>query len=117
MTRGAATEQVRFVIAPHKTKPELANDQCELRRTFVLGQPALPGVPALQTLRYEFAARAKSAPVVFLEAPEAKRLPPALATLRGRLHHDTAAWQALNDIYLRVKRYPERLREVLLTDG
>ncbi|HMA94422.1 MAG TPA: hypothetical protein VKP30_17140, partial [Polyangiaceae bacterium] len=40
-----------------------------------------------------------------------------LAALRERLHHDTAAWQALNDIFSQLTRYPERLREVLLTDG
>lgn len=111
------TEQVQVVVAPPKTQIEIANEQCESRRRAILEQAMLPGVPVLLTLRYEFVARAKSEPIIFLEAPKAKQLPSTLAVLRERLHHDAAAWLALNEIFSQLKRYPERLRDVLLTEG
>jgi len=112
-----AARPTPVVIAPPPTEEAEANKRCELRRRELLKEVALPGVPALETARAELVARAKAEPVIFFEPPAAGALPQDLLALRAQLFRDGVPWQALNDIFSKLKRTPKRLRQVLLTDG
>jgi hypothetical protein len=115
--RGGDPRPVLSVAATPSTQEPSQGDLCERRRRAILEQPALVGVPALEAARAELMARAKAEPVVFLEAPVAQAVPPDLAKLRSRLYHEGVPWQVLNDVFSKLKPYPQRLRQVLLTDG
>ncbi len=115
--RAATVPPSRAAIAKPPTKESASDDHCVARRQSILEQPALPGAPGLEAVRAELVARAKAEPVVFVEPPTAERVPPSLLKLRNQLFRDGVPWQALNDIFSQLKRYPARLRQVLLTDG
>lgn len=115
--RRPPTEPPKVIATPLKTQRESANEDCENRRRALLELPLQPGVPSLEAVRHELVARAKSEPVVFLEPPVAKLEAPDLAELRERLHRDPGAWQAFNATFTQVKGRPDRLRQVLLTEG
>jgi hypothetical protein len=115
--RAAQVVPHRVVAAVPQTKERIANDQCTERRQALLEQPALPGMPALEAVRAELTARAKAEPVVFVEEPTAAGVPPSLAAIRAQLFREGVPWQALNDVFGKLKRYPKQLRQVLLTDS
>jgi hypothetical protein len=115
--RAAVAPSSQVVVAPPSETAIETNAQCEIRRRALLEQPALPGAPALEAVRPELVARAKAEAVVFTEPPSKGHLPPDLALLRTQLFQQGVAWQALNEIFSKLKRYPARLRQVLLTDG
>jgi hypothetical protein len=93
------------------------NQGCEQRRKLVLGEAALPGAPAFQAARAELMARAKAEPVFFVDVPVVQKMHPELMALRERLYREGIAWQGLNEVFAKLKRYPEKLRQVLLTDS
>lgn len=124
LTLGAKLALQRFVVrsapvvaAPPPNKIANPGQRCLERRQALLGESAMPGAPLFEAARPEVVARSKSEPVLFLEAPTAKGLPESLAILRDRLFKEGVPWQALNDVFSQLKRYPKRLRQVLLTDG
>ena len=95
--------------------PEL--DSCELERERLAGLMPLPGAPGLERQRAELLARAKAEPVLFLSAPTDTPRSKRAAALRRRLHHDQSPWAAFEAAYRGLRKRPEELREVLLTDG
>lgn len=117
LLRNASEVTPQVVAAPQKSQQELANEACELRLDAVRVKPALPGVPALEATRYELVARAKADTIVFLEPPKVQIDSPTLAQTRERLHREAVAWPVLNEVFAAAKGHPDRLRQVLLTEG
>ncbi len=75
------------------------------------------GTPQLESVRAEVVARAKAEPVLFLEPPKDTTASPEVSVLRERLYHKTLPWKTFGEVYLRYRRHPRELRQVLLTDG
>lgn len=99
---------------PAEPSPE---DVCEQRRHALELEPALSGTPQLESVRAEVVARAKAEPVLFLEPPKDTTASPEVSVLRERLYHKTLPWKTFGEVYLRYRRHPRELRQVLLTDG
>lgn len=79
--------------------------------------PALPGAPEFEQYRPEIVARARSAEVVYLKAPEAQATTEKLQRLRAALFRGSTPWLAFRQIYADFRHDPRRLREALLTEG
>ena len=109
------------VDPPAMREPKVFNapqDQaCLRRRAELLQKPALPGTPELEAARAEITARARSAPVLFVERPQPAPMPPEVAALRARLFQLAAPWRAFHQAYVAYRRDPRVLRQIVLTDG
>ena len=116
-----APNQPVSVDPPGTREPEVISapqDQaCLRRRAELLQKPALPGTPELEAARAEITARARSAPVLFVERPQPAPMPPKVAALRERLFRLAAPWGAFHQAYVEYRRAPRVLRQIMLTDG
>jgi hypothetical protein len=68
-------------------------------------------------LRAELLARAKSTPVIFLKTPAWHASEPVARVWRSRLENGTWPGKVLASFVARFRKFPQFLREVLLTDG
>ena len=109
--------QAVALVAAETPAPALELDACERERERLSSLAPLPGAPRLEANRAEVLARAKAEPVVFVSAPVAAPQSKRAAALRRGLYDAPSPWGAFESAYRGLAKYPEELREVLLTDG
>jgi hypothetical protein len=94
-----------------------ASEQCLNRRAQLEQRTTMPGTPNLDTARAEIVARARSAQVLFVDAPQPGSVSERIGSLRKRLFEGNAPWPAFHQAYVEFLKTKSALRQVILTDG
>jgi hypothetical protein len=94
-----------------------ASERCAAELARVEHAPNDPGAPEFERVRAEVVERARVDPVLFVREPTARGVGPE-ATMRRRAIFEAAdPVKALFDAYSNLRKRPDIIRQVLLTDG